>query len=171
MLRSALSSVRPPKYVNARCFHPLASHHHPSFFVPPSRTTSDWSSPVASGLVPIVIEQTVCSRRFRPIILAQNVATEQGRGERSYDIFSRLLRERVIMLYGPVSSGLTDRYFPLTRPYQIRDTDAALIVAQLLFLEAEETSKPIHLYINSPGGSVTAGLAIYDTVCVFRLFL
>jgi len=48
---------------------------------------------------------------------------------------------------------------------QIRDTDAALIVAQLLFLEAEETSKPIHLYINSPGGSVTAGLAIYDTVC------
>lgn len=48
--------------------------------------------------------------------------------------------------------------------FQIRDTDAALIVAQLLFLEAEETSKPIHLYINSPGGSVTAGLAIYDTV-------
>ncbi|KAJ7480065.1 Clp protease-domain-containing protein [Mycena galericulata] len=80
------------------------------------------------NLVPIVIEQT-------------------GRGERSYDIFSRLLRERVIMLYGP-----------------IRDTDSTLTVAQLLFLEAEDTSKPIHLYINSPGGSVTAGLAIYDTV-------
>ncbi|KAH9046467.1 Clp protease-domain-containing protein [Lactarius hengduanensis] len=90
--------------------------------------TSQWSEPTGDGLVPIVVEQT-------------------GRGERSYDIFSRLLRERVIMLYGP-----------------IRDTDAALIVAQLLFLEAEETSKPIHLYINSPGGSVTAGLAIYDTV-------
>ncbi|KAG6333966.1 hypothetical protein ID866_5117 [Astraeus odoratus] len=87
---------------------------------------SSWLPP-SSNLVPIVIEQT-------------------GRGERSYDIFSRLLRERVIMLYGP-----------------IRDTDAALTVAQLLFLEAEETSKPIHLYINSPGGSVTAGLAIYDT--------
>ncbi|KAI0079089.1 hypothetical protein K474DRAFT_1592727 [Panus rudis PR-1116 ss-1] len=70
----------------------------------------------------------------------------QGRGERSYDIFSRLLRERVVMLYGP-----------------IQDTDSALLVSQLLFLEAEETSKPIHLYINSPGGSVTAGLAIYDT--------
>ncbi|KIJ59818.1 hypothetical protein HYDPIDRAFT_99952 [Hydnomerulius pinastri MD-312] len=86
-----------------------------------------WNPPSAN-LVPIVIEQT-------------------GRGERSYDIFSRLLRERVIMLYGP-----------------IRDTDSALTVAQLLFLEAEETSKPIHLYINSPGGSVTAGLAIYDTM-------
>ncbi|KAJ6569549.1 ATP-dependent Clp protease proteolytic subunit [Mycena capillaripes] len=81
-----------------------------------------------ANLVPIVIEQT-------------------GRGERSYDIFSRLLRERVIMLYGP-----------------IRDTDSTLTVAQLLFLEAEDTSKPIHLYINSPGGSVTAGLAIYDTM-------
>ncbi|KAH8799617.1 Clp protease proteolytic subunit /Translocation-enhancing protein tepa [Flagelloscypha sp. PMI_526] len=75
------------------------------------------------------------------------VIEQTGRGERSYDIFSRLLRERVIMLYGP-----------------IRDHDSALIVSQLLFLEAEETSKPIHLYINSPGGSVTAGLAIYDTM-------
>ncbi|KAG9223261.1 hypothetical protein CCMSSC00406_0000050 [Pleurotus cornucopiae] len=89
---------------------------------------TSWSTPPSSNLIPMVIEQT-------------------GRGERSYDIFSRLLRERVIMLYGP-----------------IRDTDSALIVAQLLFLEAEETSKPIHLYINSPGGSVTAGLAIYDTM-------
>jgi len=75
------------------------------------------------------------------------VIEQTGRGERSYDIFSRLLRERVVMLHGP-----------------IRDTDSALLVAQLLFLEAEETSKPIHLYINSPGGSVTAGLAIYDTM-------
>ncbi|KAG2345406.1 hypothetical protein BDR05DRAFT_960881 [Suillus weaverae] len=89
--------------------------------------SSTWGPPSAN-LVPIVIEQT-------------------GRGERSYDIFSRLLRERVIMLYGP-----------------IRDTDSALTVAQLLFLEAEDSSKPIHLYINSPGGSVTAGLAIYDTM-------
>ncbi|KAJ7239003.1 Clp protease-domain-containing protein [Mycena haematopus] len=89
---------------------------------------SAYTDTQGSGLVPIVIEQT-------------------GRGERSYDIFSRLLRERVIMLYGP-----------------IRDTDSTLTVAQLLFLEAEDTSKPIHLYINSPGGSVTAGLAIYDTM-------
>ncbi|KZT24673.1 hypothetical protein NEOLEDRAFT_1066617 [Neolentinus lepideus HHB14362 ss-1] len=89
---------------------------------------SSWSSVPESSLVPIVIEQT-------------------GRGERSYDIFSRLLRERVIMLYGP-----------------IRDEGSALTVAQLLFLEAEDSSKPIHLYINSPGGSVTAGLAIYDTM-------
>ncbi|KAJ3849519.1 Clp protease-domain-containing protein [Lentinula lateritia] len=105
-------------------FRPGAKHlsrlYHP--------LASQWSSPASSSLVPIVIEQT-------------------GRGERSYDIFSRLLRERVIMLYGP-----------------IRDTDSTLTVAQLLFLEAEDTTKPIHLYINSPGGSVTAGLAIYDTM-------
>ncbi|KAJ3997885.1 Clp protease-domain-containing protein [Lentinula boryana] len=99
---------------------PLSRCFHP--------LAGQWSSPPVSSLVPIVIEQT-------------------GRGERSYDIFSRLLRERVIMLYGP-----------------IRDTDSTLTVAQLLFLEAEDTAKPIHLYINSPGGSVTAGLAIYDTM-------
>ncbi|KAI0063138.1 hypothetical protein BV25DRAFT_1907245 [Artomyces pyxidatus] len=126
MLRTLITSARRghPRLPTAACTpaHFRASRllHHLS--------SPEWTSPTANGLVPIVIEQT-------------------GRGERSYDIFSRLLRERVIMLYGP-----------------IRDTDAALIVAQLLFLEAEETSKPIHLYINSPGGSVTAGLAIYDTV-------
>ncbi|KAI0089857.1 Clp protease-domain-containing protein [Irpex rosettiformis] len=102
---------------NLRKFHPLAG-----------RWDSMKRNSTTGNLVPIVIEQT-------------------GRGERSYDIFSRLLRERVVMLYGP-----------------IRDTDSALLVSQLLFLEAEETSKPIHLYINSPGGSVTAGLAIYDTM-------
>ncbi|KAJ4485471.1 Clp protease-domain-containing protein [Lentinula aciculospora] len=99
---------------------PLSRRFHP--------LAGQWSPSPVSSLVPIVIEQT-------------------GRGERSYDIFSRLLRERVIMLYGP-----------------IRDTDSTLTVAQLLFLEAEDTTKPIHLYINSPGGSVTAGLAIYDTM-------
>lgn len=80
------------------------------------------------GYVPIVIEQS-------------------GRGERSYDIYSRLLRERVIFLVGPVN-----------------DMTANLIVAQLLFLEAENPDKDISLYINSPGGSVTAGMAIYDTM-------
>lgn len=86
-------------------------------------------SPImAQGLVPMVVEQT-------------------SRGERAYDIYSRLLKERVIFLVGPVE-----------------DYMANLVVAQLLFLEAENPSKDIHLYINSPGGSVSAGLAIYDTM-------
>ena len=81
-----------------------------------------------SGLVPMVIEQT-------------------ARGERSFDIYSRLLKERVIFLVG-----------------QVEDHMANLVVAQLLFLESENPDKDIHLYINSPGGSVTAGLSIYDTM-------
>ena len=80
------------------------------------------------ALVPMVVEQT-------------------GRGERSYDIFSRLLKDRIIMLSGEVT-----------------DESANLIVAQLLFLESEDPDKDIFLYINSPGGSVTAGMAIYDTM-------
>ncbi len=79
-------------------------------------------------LVPMVVEQT-------------------SRGERAYDIYSRLLKERVIFLVGPVEDHM-----------------ANLVVAQLLFLESENPDKDIHLYINSPGGSVTAGLAIYDTM-------
>ena len=81
-----------------------------------------------SGLVPMVVEQS-------------------ARGERAYDIFSRLLKERVIFLVGPVEDHM-----------------ANLVVAQLLFLESENPDKDIHLYINSPGGSVSAGLAIYDTM-------
>lgn len=84
--------------------------------------------PQALGLIPMVIETT-------------------GRGERAYDIYSRLLKERVVFLVGPVN-----------------DAVANLVVAQLLFLESENPDKDIHLYINSPGGSVTAGLAIYDTM-------
>ena len=80
------------------------------------------------GLVPMVVEQS-------------------ARGERAYDIYSRLLKERVIFLVGPVEDHM-----------------ANLIVAQLLFLESENPDKDIHLYINSPGGSVTAGLSIYDTM-------
>ncbi|MEY4466899.1 MAG: hypothetical protein RIR21_692 [Pseudomonadota bacterium] len=80
------------------------------------------------GMVPVVIEQS-------------------GRGERAYDIYSRLLKERVIFLVGPVN-----------------DHTANLVVAQLLFLESENPEKDISLYINSPGGSVSAGLAIYDTM-------
>ncbi len=84
------------------------------------------------GLVPIVVEQT-------------------ARGERAFDIYSRLLKERVIFLVGPVD-----------------DHTSNLIVAQLLFLESENPDKDIYLYINSPGGSVTAGMAIYDTMQFIR---
>lgn len=82
----------------------------------------------AGGLVPMVVEQT-------------------SRGERAFDIYSRLLKERVIFLIGPVEDHM-----------------ANLIVAQMLFLESENPDKDIHLYINSPGGSVTAGMSIYDTM-------
>ena len=84
--------------------------------------------PTALGLVPMVIEQS-------------------GRGERAYDIYSRLLQERVVFLVGPVN-----------------DSTANLIVAQMLFLESENPDKDIHFYINSPGGSVSAGMAIFDTM-------
>jgi ATP-dependent Clp protease protease subunit len=88
----------------------------------------DYEEPEGLGLIPMVIEQS-------------------GRGERAYDIYSRLLKERVIFLVGPIS-----------------DSMANLVVAQLLFLESENPDKDIHLYINSPGGSVSAGMAIYDTM-------
>ncbi len=81
-----------------------------------------------TNLVPIVIEQT-------------------GRGERSYDIYSRLLKDRIVFVDG-----------------EIYDVNADLVVAQLLFLESQDPEKDIHLYVNSPGGTVTAGLAIYDTI-------
>ena len=84
--------------------------------------------PQDSGLIPMVVETS-------------------GRGERAYDIFSRLLKERVIFLVGPIN-----------------DHVANLVVAQLLFLESENPDKDIHLYINSPGGSISAGMAIYDTM-------
>ena len=93
----------------------------------PPYSRSDWD-PVGLGLIPMVVEQS-------------------GRGERSYDIYSRLLKERVVFLVGPVT-----------------DVTANLIVAQLLFLESENPDKDIFFYINSPGGSVTAGMAIYDTM-------
>ena len=83
-------------------------------------------------LVPMVVEQT-------------------SRGERAYDIFSRLLKDRIIFIGTPID-----------------DADANLIIAQLIFLEAEDPEKDIHIYINCPGGSVTAGLAIYDTMCYIK---
>lgn len=92
------------------------------------RSNMEWSNPIYNQLVPMVVEQT-------------------SRGERAYDIYSRLLKERVIFIVGP-----------------IEDHMANLIVAQLLFLESENPDKDIHVYINSPGGSVTSGMSIYDTM-------
>ena len=93
-----------------------------------NKLLQDPFAPVSNSLVPIVVEQT-------------------AKGERSYDIYSRLLKERVIFLTG-----------------QVEDYMANLVVAQLLFLESENPEKDIYLYINSPGGSVTAGMSIYDTM-------
>jgi ATP-dependent Clp protease protease subunit len=89
-------------------------------------------SKIYNQLVPIVVEQT-------------------GRGERAYDIFSRLLKERIVFIGTPID-----------------DTIASLVIAQLLFLESENPDKDIHMYINSPGGSVSSGLAIYDTMQYIR---
>jgi len=91
-------------------------------------TDPGFTDPEALGLVPMVIETT-------------------GRGERAFDIYSRLLKERVIFMVG-----------------QVEDHMANLIVAQMLYLESENPDKDIHLYVNSPGGAVTAGMAIYDTM-------
>src|SRR5215467_11132886 len=89
---------------------------------------AEMTEPRGLGLIPMVIEQS-------------------GRGERAYDIYSRLLKERVVFLVGPVDEGT-----------------ANLVVAQMLFLESENPDKDIHFYINSPGGSIAAGMAIYDTM-------
>jgi ATP-dependent Clp protease, protease subunit len=99
-----------------------------TLWTPPHAGMTQANDPSALGLVPMVIEQS-------------------GRGERAFDIYSRLLKERVIFLVGPVT-----------------DETANLIVAQLLFLESENPDKDISFYINSPGGSVSAGMAIFDTM-------
>lgn len=95
-------------------------------------TSKTTQSLITNNLVPMVVEQT-------------------GRGERSYDLFSRLLKERIIFLNGEINENLS-----------------SLIVGQLIFLEADNAEKDIQIYINSPGGSVTAGLAIYDTMNYIR---
>jgi ATP-dependent Clp protease protease subunit len=100
----------------------------PMLLYPTTYRMEPMQEPSALGLIPMVIEQS-------------------GRGERAYDIYSRLLKERVVFLVGPVT-----------------DSTANLIVAQMLFLESENPDKDIHFYINSPGGSVSAGMAIYDTM-------
>jgi ATP-dependent Clp protease, protease subunit len=96
------------------------------------KINEDKMKEIYNQLVPIVVEQT-------------------GRGERAYDIFSRLLKERIVFIGTPID-----------------DTIASLVIAQLLFLESEDPDKDIHIYINSPGGSVSSGLAIYDTMQYVR---
>uniref|UniRef100_A0ACD5ZHW1 Uncharacterized protein n=2 Tax=Avena sativa TaxID=4498 RepID=A0ACD5ZHW1_AVESA len=111
---------------------PPRAFFSPEPYKPQLPDLEGYSSTQAYGLVPMVVETT-------------------SRGERSYDIFSRLLKERIICMNGPIDDGT-----------------ASLVVAQLLFLESENPLKPISLYINSPGGVVTAGLAIYDTMQYIR---
>jgi ATP-dependent Clp protease protease subunit len=106
----------------------ISSHAQSAVFGASTHGSTASDQPRGLGLVPMVIEQS-------------------GRGERAYDIYSRLLKERVIFLVGGVD-----------------EVTANLVVAQMLFLESENPDKDIHLYINSPGGSVTAGMAIYDTM-------
>lgn len=95
------------------------------------------------SLVKVNNVQKVCARN----LLVPVVVEQTGRGERAYDIYSRLLKERIICLMGPIT-----------------DDVSSLVIAQLLFLQSESSKKPIHMYINSPGGVVTAGLGIYDTM-------
>ena len=107
----------------------LFGHNSGAYGAPPYSTQGQFNTdPVTGALVPVVVEQT-------------------SRGERSFDIFSRLLRERIVFVTG-----------------EVEDNMASLIVAQLLFLESENPSKDISMYINSPGGVVTAGMAIHDTM-------
>jgi len=99
-----------------------------TYYQKPQSNSADYQEPQNIGLIPMVVETS-------------------GRGERAYDIYSRLLKERVVFLVG-----------------EVNDHSANLIVAQMLFLESENPDKDINFYINSPGGSVTAGMAIYDTM-------
>ena len=89
-----------------------------------------------------MLEKTVSNQMYIPMVVEQT-----GRGERAYDIYSRLLKERIIFLGSPIDDHI-----------------ASLVIAQLLFLQAEDSDKDISIYINSPGGAVTAGLAVYDTI-------
>ncbi|XP_057748547.1 ATP-dependent Clp protease proteolytic subunit 2, mitochondrial [Arachis stenosperma] len=120
-MRGLLSST---KLIASKLFH----HHHGGV----AAATSPLQLMRNMSLIPMVIEHS-------------------SRGERAYDIFSRLLKERIVCINGPIS-----------------DDTAHVVVAQLLFLESENPSKPIHMYLNSPGGAVTAGLAIYDTMQYIR---
>ncbi|KAK8858756.1 ATP-dependent Clp endopeptidase, proteolytic subunit ClpP [Kwoniella newhampshirensis] len=127
ILRTTTAPLAGPSRLTRRAYGFLPHGSNTSISATAFGSESGSNPVIRDALVPIVVEQT-------------------ARGERSYDIYSRLLRERVIFL-GPVNSA-----------------DSTLLTAQLLFLEAEDPKRPINLYINSPGGVVTSGLAIYDTM-------
>ncbi|KAM9688836.1 ATP-dependent Clp protease proteolytic subunit, mitochondrial isoform 2-T2 [Trichechus inunguis] len=95
----------------------------------------------------LALQRSLHATAVRAVPLIPIVVEQTGRGERAYDIYSRLLRERIVCVMGPIDDSL-----------------ASLVIAQLLFLQSESNKKPIHMYINSPGGVVTSGLAIYDTM-------
>ncbi|KAJ3680267.1 hypothetical protein LUZ60_016545 [Juncus effusus] len=135
----ASSLARLDRFLSLSIPKPSSSLYFPSFSLSlPQRSSAAGHrrtaalSTIRADLVPMVVEQT-------------------NRGERAYDIFSRLLKERIICINGPIDDGT-----------------AAVVVASLLFLESENPNKPINLYINSPGGVVTAGMAIYDTMQYIR---
>lgn len=109
--------------------------------------TKLWSGVAAAAAA----ARPAINHQWRSYGLIPMVIEHSSRGERAYDIFSRLLKERIICINGPIS-----------------DDTSHVVVAQLLFLESENPSKPIHMYLNSPGGAVTAGLAIYDTMQYIR---
>ena len=123
---------------------PKASLAHPP---PPLKTSANFYHREDQPYSPFARSDTSLYSRSDPQMLVPIVIEQTGRGERSYDIYSRLLKDRIICLMGPVN-----------------DYVSSIVVAQLLFLQSESAKKPIHMYINSPGGSVTAGLAIYDTM-------
>jgi len=129
LMQNGKASKTSPRWANFSSAEFLSTNRFPTMLsCVASNKLFHTNIPESSYMVPIVVEQT-------------------GRGERSYDIYSRLLKDRIICLMGPVD-----------------DVVASVVVAQLLFLQSESSKKPIHMYINSPGGSVTAGLAIYDTM-------
>ncbi|KAJ8759348.1 hypothetical protein K2173_006868 [Erythroxylum novogranatense] len=142
--------------VKTQLSHAFHRHSPP----PPSSVLRFKTSPPSSamrGLVltakrlPVWLNQSARATSFRSYALVPMVIEHSSRGERAYDIFSRLLKERIICINGPIN-----------------DDTAHVVVAQLLFLESENPSKPINMYLNSPGGQVTAGLAIYDTMQYVR---
>ncbi|KAL3510232.1 hypothetical protein ACH5RR_029633 [Cinchona calisaya] len=110
-----------------------------------------WKNYATQMISSSTTNSSIINSHRRGYSLIPMVIEHSSRGERAYDIFSRLLKERIVCINGPIS-----------------DDTAHVVVAQLLFLESENPSKPIHMYLNSPGGAVTAGLAIYDTMQYIR---
>ena len=138
LVRSSLSPHTPKAGLTPQLVQPAVQP-----LVTPSNLFHSKDQPYS----PFARSDTSMSGMDAPQMLVPIVIEQTGRGERSYDIYSRLLKDRIICLMGPVN-----------------DYVSSIVVAQLLFLQSESAKKPIHMYINSPGGSVTAGLAIYDTM-------